>query len=103
MKKRIESILRQCTFVQWDRFVDCPDKILVYGWMDRKDEYKDFIVVTFWKNGSPTGYIQSSVKNAAKIRKILGIKKSQSIPCMRVEHHFRVKNSIKLPPQSHEE
>ena len=96
MKKKIESTLRKFTFVQWDRFVDMPDKIMIYGWMERKDEHKDFIILTFWRNGDPTGYIQSSAKNASKIRKILEIKKKVSIPCQRVEHHFRVKNSIKL-------
>jgi len=95
-KKETKELLLKFTFVMWDRFIDLGNILQFYGWMERGDRYKDFIVLCIDKNTGNTGYTNSSEKNASKIRKILKIKKSGTSQCQRVEHHYGVKNSIKL-------
>ena len=98
-KKLIQTIaetLEKFDFVQWDRFIDLPNHIQIYGWMDRVDDYKDFLLLTYRKDTGSWGYTNSSVKNISKIKKILGIKEGGTYQCQRVEHTFDINNSIKL-------
>ena len=47
-RKSIEKILKGLKFVMWDRFVQhAKDGITFYGWIDREDSYKDFLVLQY--------------------------------------------------------
>lgn len=92
-RKEVEKTLKKFKFVMWDRFVH-HDKICVtfYGWIDREDSYKDFLVAT-WTDGE-WWWVTSSAKYDQQIKEIFGEK--EGIPCQRVQYHFEVKNCIKL-------
>ncbi len=96
-KKFIKDTLKKFDFVMWDRFVEVPNCIQVYGWIDRKnDSYKDFILLVFKSGAEHVGYITSSPTAGVKARKILGIRVNKISKCQRVEKTFPVKNCIKL-------
>jgi len=92
----IEDILSKFTFVRWDRFVDTDEGLKFYGWIDReKDSYKDFILLTFYKNDH-IGWTTSSVEKTKDIRAVFGLAGEEQNTCKRVEAFYDIKNSIKL-------
>lgn len=99
LRERIKTVLESLYIVNWDRYIDVlkdSDRIVFYGWIERVDKYKDFIVVTFWSNGS-FEYVTSSDHYSKEISSILfGISGSHT-SCKRVEDEFsEVKNVIRL-------
>lgn len=98
-KKQIEKLLSKFDFVRWDRFCDSKDDISFYGWINRtQDKYKDFFVLTVWKDGSKPWWITSSPlpQHDKKIAKILKYPAKNMVKCQRVEYNYNIKNSIKL-------
>ena len=93
IKKKVENTLKKFKFVQWDRFTADSYVWKVYGWIDRKDLKKDFIVLVF-DGTEDIDFITSSAKYDKEIKKILDIKRG--LRCKRIEHYFNIKNSIKL-------
>ena len=92
-RKSIEKILKGLKFVMWDRFVQhAKDGITFYGWIDREDSYKDFLVLQY--NAGEWWGITSSVKYDKEIKEYFGDK--DGIACQRVQYHFEVKNCIRL-------
>lgn len=99
MKKdiKIPEILEMFDFVRWDRYTEREDGNFhrcYYGWIDREDKKKDFLVLVFSKDGR-INYITSSTEKHYEINKVLGIY-NQPPRCKRVEHKWDIKNSIKL-------
>lgn len=93
MKKILESLY----FVQWDRYVYDSEMYTFYGWIERKDNYKDFLVLQLLKNGAlPFYYCTSSSRYSLEIAKILGFPSENHVDCERVENFIDIKNSIKL-------
>lgn len=93
----VEKYLAELQFVTWDRWVrlDSTD-IVVYGWIDREDEYKDYVEVTFDLNKLKIPrYSTSSDEYSEKICKIL-YDDAGHTPCRRVENTFRIKNKVEL-------
>ena len=83
--------LKSLPFVKWDRYTANS----YYGWIDREDSYKDFVVISFY-GINDIGYITSSVKYDEKVGTLLGIADDERHPCKRIEHQFKLKNCIKL-------
>ena len=97
-KEWIEKVLSDIPFVNWDRFLDLKwarnRNITVFGWIEREDSYKDFVVLEFDLVRSEVFFVStSSEKYSKKISEILG---SSHTICQRVEDNFNVNNSIKL-------
>lgn len=86
----VTEVLEKLNFVKWDRF----SGFFVFGWIEREDSYKDFVVVEF-VNGNPVMFVTSSKKYSKKISKLLYLEVSHE-KCKRVEDYFLIKNSIKL-------
>lgn len=104
VKKRewIGELLERPEFVEWDRFVvedqDGTQSVQVYGWIDRADIYKDFVVVRFWPDSETFGFITSSDRYSEELhREWVG---EQDLDdhngCRRVEHAFDVENAVEL-------
>ena len=108
----IASNLNKLPFVKWDRLSYLiPPRIekdrsrglwlVVFGWIDRKDAYKDFIVVDFEVvNKTPrVGVIQCSSKEYSEvaIKLLLGVEETiKHNSCFRVEDIGGVENCVKL-------
>lgn len=90
-KDWIVSVLTKLTFVYWDRYFEYSEGISFYGWIDRNDNYKDFVVLDFIEG--QISYSTSSDKYSKKIADILNQEHS---PCQRVEYFCDIKNMIKL-------
>lgn len=102
----IESILSELAFVEWDRFIvddwDGEQAVSVYGWIDREDEYKDFVLVIFWPASETVYYVTSSDEYTNQISTVLlgGDDDDEHNDCRRVEHTFDIDNAVALTEQT---
>lgn len=97
----INEVLSSLSFVTWDRFTvqDDPEEepdFQIYGWIERDDDYKDFVLITLYPQGHMIKYTTSSPKYSKKISEILFRKVGNHMPCLRVEKHFETPNMVKL-------
>jgi len=79
--------------VKWDRISQKRGHLYAFGWIDRKDSYKDFFLIDFIR-GKPVDFCSSDIINNMEYAKILGVYQQR---CERVEDNFKdVKNKVKL-------
>jgi hypothetical protein len=86
----IEEKLKALPEVIWDRYAGKEGNWCVYGWIDRADAYKDFIVVEFAfpDEGDPYWWFAtSSAKHSALYSEVLGLGKEHT-DCRRAETVF---------------
>ncbi|HEC66237.1 MAG TPA: hypothetical protein ENI23_13180, partial [bacterium] len=69
-EKEIKELLRKFPFVNWDRFIGAREEYTFYGWIDREDSYRDFLVLNFTDPKKPW-FCTSSNKYSKKIAAIL--------------------------------
>jgi len=100
----IEGMLADVPVVTWDRFVvedhDGDQCVRVYGWIDRDDDYKDFVVARFWPDYHSIGFTTSSDQWSEYLHhEWIGGEPDGHNPCRRVEDAFGVSNCIELGEQ----
>jgi len=87
-------------FVTWDRYTtgERGEHTIadVYGWIDRDDEYKDFVWVRFWPDNEVFEYTTSSDKHSQQLGEIWFGESSEHDPCQRVEDTFDIPNRVEL-------
>lgn len=89
--------------VTWDRFVSEDTEpneenliYTLYGWVDRDDSYKDFVIVQFYWDGDFTYYTSSAKYSAVWHERIHGTSEGHS-DCKRIEDWFPgIKNVVRL-------
>lgn len=92
-RKAVEKVLKQFTFVMWDRFVKYgKDHVCFYGWIARQDSHEDFLVVEY--NDGEWWWITSSAAFDKDIKAIFG--ETTGVPCQRIQYHYEINNVIKL-------
>ena len=93
--------LEALEFVEWDRFTvgdwDGQTYVTVYGWIDREDDYKDFVIILRWADGT-TYYTTSSAERTEEIHRILWPDDpiEEHNDCQRVEEYIDIPNAIRL-------
>jgi len=92
MKEKIIEELRKLDFVEWDRYFGYEKSLTFFGWIDRKDQHKDFVYIEF-ENGVVLNYGTSSKRHTSRIAQFL--KQSHS-ECKRVEDFCDLSNVIRL-------
>jgi len=101
----IGDLLGQLPFVEWDRFtvgeMQSNQFVDVYGWIDRDDDYKDFVWTRFWPKREIVEYTTSSDKYSEQIHIEWFGKESldDHNPCRRVENQFEIPNAVELTEQ----
>lgn len=90
----LKEILEKITFqipVQWDRGTenkhdDGTISYVVYGWIDRKDGYRDFITIIYNNEQAPSDayFITSSAKYSALLAEIVTGEPSNHTPCRKI-------------------
>lgn len=90
--QRITETLNKFPEVKWDRFGGDLHALGIYGWIDREDGKRDFILIAFM-DGVATSMGTSSAKFSAVFADRLDLTHG---PCNRVEDHFKNVNAIKL-------
>jgi hypothetical protein len=97
----IQDELKALQFVEWDRFVtgewsEGVDYVTVYGWIDRDDAYKDFVVVTFWDDRG-RWFTTSSDEYTVEIHQSLFDESpDKHNDCQRIEHATDIGNVVEL-------
>ena len=103
-----ESVNKYFPEVKWDRFiretsVEPTDELdgatvvyTLYGWIDREDLYKDFVLIMFEWDGSFTYWTSSALYSEIFHERIHG-DVSGHTDCERVEDWFpEIKNVVRL-------
>jgi len=86
----IAQVLRKLSFVNWDRYFGEGD-LTFFGWIDREDSYKDFLVLNFFSDGG----ISFSTSSAERTKEIADILNLEHSSCTRVEYFCDLDNVIK--------
>lgn len=100
----VTEVLNRLPFVLWDRLSGENDHFSVYGWIDREDAYKDFVLVEFWVTEKPDkynvswNYDTSSAEYSKEIGELLEI--DGHFECQRVEDLFTAVRSTKIEAKS---
>lgn len=83
-KAWLKPLLTGLSFVRWDRFIPFEIGMRVYGWINRDDSYKDFVVLDLIFGASPKAILiaTSSAKYSKRIAEYLEL---QHNDCLRVE------------------
>lgn len=96
----VKEDLEKLDFVQWDRYTESGNNLNLYGWIDREDAYKDFVLVTYEALPETNEYrlsaYTSSAKHSLAISEILFKNTNSHADCKRIEDVFDIKNVIKL-------
>lgn len=103
MAKMVTDVCNELPFVNWDRFIDCNDSVMLFGWIDREeDSYKDFVCVEV----SGRGYVSFTTSSAKYSGTISDIYVSQGRllpgthrPCQRIEDSYSlagIRNVVKI-------
>jgi len=93
--------LAQLDFVEWDRYTggewsEGRQYVTVYGWIDRNDDYKDFVEIIRWANGQ-LYFTTSSAEHTEDIFKVLfGGSLDNHNDCKRVENALNIDNVVQL-------
>ncbi len=86
-KGDIADILNALPFVLWDRCTVAGDETTIYGWIDRRDGRKDFVLVQF--TGPLVGFTTSSARWSRTIHEVIyGPRAGDHNDCRRVVDEF---------------
>jgi len=99
-RRWIERKLRACRMVEWDRFTvgdwGGEQAVSVYGWIDRDDEYHDFVLVIFWPESEGVYHTTSSAEYTEELTQLLHGEDGGHNECHRVEDTFTVSNAVEV-------
>ena len=96
----IATQLEKVKFVTWDRFTVSERQshtlVDVYGWIDREDQYKDFVWTRFYPDNRTFEYTTSSEERSQQLGKIWFEESADHESCQRVEDTFDIPNRVEL-------
>ena len=94
----VEVLLDRLSMVTWDRFIEGGDSVTVYGWIDRDDEYKDYIQIDICPSDTYVSFTTSSEEHTEEIHELLfgADTVGDHNECQRVENHFDVEQAVTL-------
>lgn len=95
MAKIVVDVCNELPFVNWDRYIDLGSTVLIFGWIDRKqDSYKDFVSVEVNSRGQ-VQYTTSSAEYSEEIAEIYAaygrLPRGSHESCQRVEDNELLK------------
>lgn len=95
----IEDDLLKLDFVQWDRFLEKDNGIVVYGWIKRPDSHEDYVQLNYTGSEGEyeLEYTTSSKLFSKEIAKRLNIDIEDHTDCQRIESTFKIHNMIRIP------
>lgn len=97
----LEEDLEALDFVEWDRWTggewsEGHEYVTVYGWIDRDDEYKDFVEIIGWDDGG-VYFTTSSAEYTEEIYQVLFDEPlDEHNDCRRVENVLDIENMIEV-------
>jgi hypothetical protein len=92
----VKTILNRLPFVEWDRWYPLGNgAVKVFGWIDREDQYKDFVLLRLVPEEQVIEYSTSSAAYAETIADRLPGDLGH-VECRRVENHFDVDHAVEL-------
>lgn len=109
----LAQVMNKAKCVRWDRCIDGPDILRIYGWIDRPDGRADFVIIEAHRRTdvhrdevvAPDCYLLSSNADPdinAELAKAIDLDLGNFTPCQRIEEVFggMVTNAIKLEPKT---
>lgn len=107
LHRRISAACNALPFVTWDRFVtgtlDGHSYVEIYGWINRADGQRDFVLIVSWTHWDSVEYVTSSAKFSAEIGRILYGDKSDHNDCIRAADVFALDQTVERSQELKEE
>ena len=76
--------------VEWDRYVNDERTYSVYGWIQRGDGKRDFLLVTIKEDlGMYVSFVTSSAKYSRMITELIHGGTSEHIDCKKIEDLYK--------------
>ena len=76
--------------VEWDRYVNDERTYSVYGWIQRGDGKRDFLLVTIKEDlGMYVSFVTSSAKYSRTITELIHGNTSEHIDCKKIEDLYK--------------
>ena len=100
--QQLKEPMQRLGFVEWDRYVtgewdEHNDYVIAYGWIDRSDEYKDYVELITWSNGDNVMFTTSSSEYTEKIhRRLYAEEPDKHNDCKRIENTLDIDNVVEL-------
>ena len=100
--EKVKPHMEALDFVEWDRYTVGPwdentESVTVYGWIDRKDLYKDYVQLTMWEGTDNVWFTTSSAEYTEEIYETLFDKPLENHQeCQRVEDAVDLDNVVEL-------
>jgi len=84
------EIISEKVPVEWDRYVEDDDAYSVYGWIQRSDGKRDFVLVSIKEDlGTYVSFVTSSAKYSKTLTELIHGDTSEHIDCKRVEDLYK--------------
>lgn len=87
-RKWAAEVLNSLPFVRWDRLVADEGMLRVYGWIDRDDQYQDFILIDFLDTGGFRFVTSAAARHEDILAGLYGSADVGGETCRRVEDVF---------------
>lgn len=81
---QMQSLMQDYPEVKWDRFTESDSHCTMFGWLDRTDGQRDFMVIVL--EGDTAWYVTSSAKHSKEFSERSG--DGDHKPCQLVEDFF---------------
>jgi len=87
--KFLEHVASQVP-VEWDRYVEDEGSYSVYGWIQRSDGKRDFVLVNIKEDlGTYVSFVTSSAKYSRTLTEVIYGETSEHIDCKKVEDLYK--------------
>ena len=100
--EQLKPHMKALEFVEWDRYTvgawnSDVDHITAYGWIERGDNYKDYIQLETWSGTDNIAFTTSSSEYSEQIHKTLFDEPvDEHNECQRVENALDIDNVVEL-------
>jgi hypothetical protein len=96
MLSSIERQLNLLPEVTWDRWAGELDEMVIFGWVERADDKRDFVMLRF-KDNALNLFSTSSAKHSREFANRLGFDTTSHKECKRVEWVFKNVKTVRMP------
>ena len=102
MIEQLKEPMADLPFVEWDRYVTGQwdadhDYVKAYGWIDRDDGYKDFVILTTWSDTNQINFTTSSSEHTERIHELLFDESPENHHgCQRIEDAVDIPNMVSI-------
>lgn len=82
--------------IEWDRYTIGGKCYSVYGWIERTDKKRDFVLIEYWSDDHQTSFTTSSAKYSKEIYLLLEGTTDGHNDCIKIIKPLQLNKPLKL-------